>query len=175
MGFGLDDRIYCTLYIHAVQAYTQHSTITILHTIQFTVTHAPGFSVFASCILAVGLSQSHCNFSSHMKSSWHCLIPFLPFLISHLWLPSPELDPILDYCSILRCTQNRRYNNTGLLFKTSIHRKSIQLYRQNKCRFMCIYQLDLMYLISIGHVFTVSLTNVTVRPLAREVCAEYQG
>jgi hypothetical protein len=31
-----------------------------------------------------------------MKSSLHRLIPFLPFLLSHLQLPSPELDPILD-------------------------------------------------------------------------------
>jgi hypothetical protein len=31
-----------------------------------------------------------------MKSSFHSLIPFLPFLRNHLWLPSPELDPFLD-------------------------------------------------------------------------------
>jgi hypothetical protein len=31
-----------------------------------------------------------------MKSSFHRLIPFLPFLLNHLGLPSPELHPILD-------------------------------------------------------------------------------
>jgi hypothetical protein len=32
-----------------------------------------------------------------VKSSCHTLIPFLPFLLSHLRLPSPKLDQILDY------------------------------------------------------------------------------
>jgi hypothetical protein len=71
-----------------------YSAITILHTFQFTVAHALGFSVFTSRILATGLSQSHCHFKSHMKSSFHSLIPSLPFLLNHLRLPSPELDPI---------------------------------------------------------------------------------
>jgi hypothetical protein len=31
-----------------------------------------------------------------MKSSLHSPIPSLPFLLNHLRLPSPELDPILD-------------------------------------------------------------------------------
>jgi hypothetical protein len=31
-----------------------------------------------------------------MKSSFHRVIPFLPFLLSYLRLPSPKLDPILD-------------------------------------------------------------------------------
>jgi hypothetical protein len=31
-----------------------------------------------------------------MTSSFHSLIPFLPFLLSYLGLPSPELDPVLD-------------------------------------------------------------------------------
>jgi hypothetical protein len=61
---------------------------------QFTVTYALGFSVFTSRILATDLSQPHCNFKSHVKSSFHHLIPFLPFLLNHLRLPTPELDPI---------------------------------------------------------------------------------
>jgi hypothetical protein len=67
------------------------STIAILHTLQFTVTHVLGFSVFTSRILATDLSQSHCHFKSRMKSSMHSLIHFLPFR-----LPSPELDPVID-------------------------------------------------------------------------------
>jgi hypothetical protein len=55
-----------------------------------TFTHALGFSAFTSRILATDLSQSHCNFRSHMKSSWHSLIPVLPFLLSRLGLPSAE-------------------------------------------------------------------------------------
>jgi hypothetical protein len=31
-----------------------------------------------------------------MKSSFHRLYPSMPFLLKHLGLPSPELDPILD-------------------------------------------------------------------------------
>jgi hypothetical protein len=41
-----------------------------LHTLQFTVVHALGFSVFTSRILATDLSQSYCNFKSHMKTFW---------------------------------------------------------------------------------------------------------
>jgi hypothetical protein len=72
-----------------------YSAIAILRTFQFTVAQALEFSVFTSRIQATEFSQSHCNFGSHMKSSCHSLIPSLPFLVNHLWLPSPELDPIL--------------------------------------------------------------------------------
>jgi hypothetical protein len=74
-GFRLDDWTCCTLYIHTTRGYRQHSTIADLHTLLFTVTHALGFSVFTSRILATDLSQSHCNFKSHMKS-FHSLIRF---------------------------------------------------------------------------------------------------
>jgi hypothetical protein len=94
-GFGLDGWIYCTLYIHTVRDYRQYSAIAILHTFQFTVAHTLGFSVLTSRILATDLSQSHCHFKSHMKPTLHRLIPFLQFLLHHLRLQSPELDPIL--------------------------------------------------------------------------------
>jgi hypothetical protein len=90
------------LYIHTVRYNRQYSTITILHTFQFTVTHALGFSVLTSRILATDLSQSPCHFNAHMKSSWHNLIPFLPVLLNHLQLLSPELDPVLF--RLLFCT-----------------------------------------------------------------------
>jgi hypothetical protein len=35
-----------------------------------------------------------------MKSSCHSLIPFLPFLLSRLRLPSPELDLVIDNISL---------------------------------------------------------------------------
>jgi hypothetical protein len=73
-----------------------HSAMTDLYTLQFTVTHALGFSVFTSRILATDLQQSHCHFKSHMMSSFHSLIPFLLFLLNHLRLPFPELDTFLD-------------------------------------------------------------------------------
>jgi hypothetical protein len=51
-----------------------YSAIAILHTFQFTVAHALGFSVFTGLILATDLSQSHWNFTSDVKSSFHSLI-----------------------------------------------------------------------------------------------------
>jgi hypothetical protein len=72
-----------------------YSAVADLHTLQFTVTHELGFSVFTSRILETYLWPSYCNFKSHMKSSFHSLIPSLPFLLNHLGLPSPELAPIL--------------------------------------------------------------------------------
>jgi hypothetical protein len=80
-GFGLDDWIYCTLYIHTTQDYRQYSAIAILHTFQFAIPHTLGFSVFISRILATDSSQSHCNFKSHMKFSLHHLIPFLAHIL----------------------------------------------------------------------------------------------
>jgi hypothetical protein len=71
-----------------------YSAIAILRTFQFNITHALGFSVFTSRILATDLLQSHCHFKPRMKSL-HRLIPFLPFLLSHVRLSSPELDPVL--------------------------------------------------------------------------------
>jgi hypothetical protein len=73
-----------------------YSAIAILHTFQFTAANALRFPVFTSHIPATDLSQSHCNFKSHAKYSCHSLIPFLPFLLNHLRLPSPELNPIFD-------------------------------------------------------------------------------
>jgi hypothetical protein len=81
--FGLHDWIYCTLYIHTTRDYRQYSAIAILHNLQFTVPHALGFSVFTSRILATDLSQPHCHFNSHMKPSFHSLIPFLPLFCSY--------------------------------------------------------------------------------------------
>jgi hypothetical protein len=73
-GSGLD-----LLYlIHTTQDYRQYSAVAILHTFQFAVTHALGFSAFTSRILAMDLSQSHCNVKSHVKYSLHSLINFLP-------------------------------------------------------------------------------------------------
>jgi 3-deoxy-D-arabino-heptulosonate 7-phosphate (DAHP) synthase class II len=40
-----------------------YSAIADLHTLQFTVTHALGFSVFTSHIQATVLYESHCNFN----------------------------------------------------------------------------------------------------------------
>jgi hypothetical protein len=91
-GFGLDDWIY-NLHIHTVQDYWQYNTIAILHTFQFTVAHALEFSAFTSHILATDLSQSHCNFKSHMKSSLHHLIPFLA-LILRFRIPKSRLNSI---------------------------------------------------------------------------------
>jgi hypothetical protein len=85
-------------YIHKVWDYRWHSAIAILHTFQFMVTHVVGFSVFTCRILATDLSQSLCNFKSHMESSFHSLIPFLPLFCS---CQIRILDSSLYYCSML--------------------------------------------------------------------------
>jgi hypothetical protein len=53
-GFGLQNWIFCTLSIHTTRNYRQLKRCE-LHTSQFTVTHALGFSVFTSHILATDL------------------------------------------------------------------------------------------------------------------------
>jgi hypothetical protein len=54
-----------------------YSAIADLHTLQFTVAHALGFSVVTSRILTTDLQQCHHNFKWHMKASFHGLITFL--------------------------------------------------------------------------------------------------
>jgi hypothetical protein len=53
-GSGLDDWIYCTLYIHnsGLQAIT---ALSLTYTLQFTVAHAIRFSVFTTRVLAIDL------------------------------------------------------------------------------------------------------------------------
>jgi hypothetical protein len=91
-----------TPYTFTTRDYRQFSATADLHTLQFTVAHTLGFSVFTSRFLAMDLSQFHCHFKSHIKSSLHSLTPFLPFLLNHPLLASPELDPILDNYLIKR-------------------------------------------------------------------------
>jgi hypothetical protein len=98
-GFGLNDWIYCTLYIHTSRHYRQCSSISVLHTFQFTVTQAQGSSVFTSHILATDLLQFHDHFKSHMKSSLRRLIPFLPLFCSCEFRRLESTT--LDYCCIL--------------------------------------------------------------------------
>jgi hypothetical protein len=86
---------FITLYTFKLGTTGSYSAIAILHTFQFTVAQALWFPAFTSRILATDLSQSHCHFKSYMKSSFHRLIPSLPFVLIHLRLPSPELDLIL--------------------------------------------------------------------------------
>jgi hypothetical protein len=95
-GFGLDDWIYSTLYIPNTRNYKQYSAIAILHAVLLTVTHALGFSVFTSRILATDLSQPHCNLKSHLKSYCHSLTPFLPLFCSCQFR---RLDSIQFLCS----------------------------------------------------------------------------
>jgi hypothetical protein len=59
-----------------------NSAIADVHTLQFTIAHALGLAVFTIRILATDLSQSDCNFKSHMESSFHRLIPFFPLFCS---------------------------------------------------------------------------------------------
>jgi hypothetical protein len=71
------------------------------------------------------LSQYQCHFKSHVKSSFHSLIPFLPFLLNHLGLLPPELDPILD-------------NNSSVKVKVKVKVEvkvtlRLAVYRQSVC------------------------------------------
>jgi hypothetical protein len=96
-SFGLDDWIYW--HIHSVRDYRQYSATADLYTFQFIVTHALGFSVFTSLILATDLSRSQYNFKPHTKSSFHSPIHLLPLLYSCQFR---RLDSTrLDYCSRL--------------------------------------------------------------------------
>jgi hypothetical protein len=70
-GNGWDDWIFCVLDTQ-LGTTVNYSTSANL---QFTVTHALKLSVFRSRILATELTQSHCNFNSHMKPNSFLPIP----------------------------------------------------------------------------------------------------
>jgi hypothetical protein len=131
--------------------FTQFSTIgnytaiAIPHTLQFTVLHALGFSVFTSRILATDFSQSHCNFKhhcnystcvvfdSHTKSSWNSLIPFLPFPTATN--PEDSTQSSSDYCSVLLQLLNSQFQSSNLCcsFKLAyLYRHSTDL-QKNTC------------------------------------------
>jgi hypothetical protein len=64
--------------------------------LESTVAHALGFLVFTSRILATDLSQTHCNFKSHLKSFFQSRVPFLA-LFCHCRFR--RLDSIQFLCS----------------------------------------------------------------------------
>jgi hypothetical protein len=82
-----------------------------LHTFQFSVTHAALTSRIHHSLTV--------NFNKHVKSFGPSLIPFLPFLLNHLRLPSPELDPILFFLN---------YFTLRLLFSTPFRQSRSQSY-----------------------------------------------
>jgi hypothetical protein len=81
-GSGLDDWIYWHL-IHTTRNYRQlqssrWSTNVRVYRYTLSLSLSLGFSAFTSRNQAGDLYQSHCNFKTHVKSSCHRLIPFLP-------------------------------------------------------------------------------------------------
>jgi hypothetical protein len=73
-----------TLYLN----YNQYSAIADLHTFQFTVSHALGFSVFTSRLLATDLN-TETSTSNHYEV-------FLPFLFQSPWNLGTQLKTFLD-------------------------------------------------------------------------------
>jgi hypothetical protein len=89
---------FITPYTFTTLDYRRYNANAILYTFQFTVTHALGFWVFTSRILAMDISQSHCKCKSHMKSL-RSLIPLLPLFCSNQFRRLNSTT--LEYCSLL--------------------------------------------------------------------------
>jgi hypothetical protein len=72
-------RIYRHL-IHSTRNYRQLQQCRYSHTSQVTVTHTSVLSLLHSPLVVSWqrIHKSHCNVKSHMKSSLHSLISFLP-------------------------------------------------------------------------------------------------
>jgi hypothetical protein len=68
--------------------YNQYSAVVDLHTFQFTVTHALGFSVSTSRLLAIDLN-TETNTSNHYEG-------FLPFLVQPPWNLGTRLKTLLS-------------------------------------------------------------------------------
>jgi hypothetical protein len=121
--------------------------IVSLHTLQFTVPYALRFSAFTGHILAKDLSQFHCNFNSHKKSSWHSLIPFLPFLqlpIPNIWLSSSQL---LFYTPCYFAYTSLRSRQTLLITTLhGLHEKTPFSVVKNSCLLVCYLTMGLLLL-----------------------------
>jgi hypothetical protein len=136
-----------TLYIHAVRDYMQFSAIAILHTFQVTVAYALGFSVFTSHILATDLSQYHCHFNSHLKCSWHSLIPFCHFFSITFYC---HLQNSTKFSRILFCTPSTVTStvpqNTSYNYFARTLRKTPSYIVQNVCLLVCYIAMDVLLL-----------------------------
>jgi hypothetical protein len=82
LSFWISHKYPICITLRPHSCYRHNSAIAILHTLQFTVTHALGLSVFTSRILATDLSRFHSQFKSHTKSSLHSLTHFLTLFCS---------------------------------------------------------------------------------------------
>jgi hypothetical protein len=80
-GFGFDVWIYW----HLIQCSELHA-ITALSLFSHFIGNGFPYSSYSSLTVT----------AAHIKSSLRLVIPFLPFLLNHLWLSSPEFGPILD-------------------------------------------------------------------------------
>jgi hypothetical protein len=67
---------------------TQYSAIADLHTFQFNVAHALGFSVSTSRLLATDFNTE--TYTSYQYEA------FLPFLVQSLWNLGTQLKTLLD-------------------------------------------------------------------------------
>jgi hypothetical protein len=128
MGFGLDGLIYCTLYIHTTRDYREYNSVAVLHTFQFTIAHALGFSALTSCILATDLSQSHCNFKSHVKSSYHSFLPYLQL---------PILKTRVDYSQLLFYTLLYSVYSECAVLQLSMNPMENTVFYCQECMFTC--------------------------------------
>jgi hypothetical protein len=126
---------FITPYIFTTRYYRQYSAVADLHTLQFTVTHAQGFSVFTGRILATDLSQSHRQFKSHMKSSCHSLIPFLPLFCNCQFQRLHSVQILCSQAHILESCGSKLgslFYNSSLLYYTVEHFIIITLHESRR-------------------------------------------
>jgi hypothetical protein len=112
-GFGLDDWIYCTLYIHTVRDYRQYNAT--LHTSQFTVTHALGFSVYTSRILATDFIEVSLLLQIILEDFFSQPNSFLPMILqlsTQFNFPAPELISWQAGVSKLSSSESESYVTT---------------------------------------------------------------
>jgi hypothetical protein len=86
-GFVFDDQIYLHL-IHSTWDYRQLERYLYFHALQFTFAHTHYGSQSSLVVSWQRIYNSITVTAAHMKPSLHSLIPFLPFLLKRLLLPT---------------------------------------------------------------------------------------
>jgi hypothetical protein len=135
-------RFICTLF---TQLGTTGNTALSLHphTLQFTVIHALGFSMFTSRILATELEVSHCHSKSHMKSSFHSPIPFLPLFCNCQFRRLDSIQFLFSQTHILVGWRlETQFISTQFFLLTTLHgpcrKHSLPIFRKAYLQRRCI-------------------------------------
>jgi hypothetical protein len=132
---------------------TGNTVLSLIYTHYSSPLHTYYYSVFISHILATDISQSHCNFKSHMKSSFRNLIPFLPLFCS---FPFRILEPSSYPGRQTSRNPTLHFRFLSILPNTSSQslctdpKENIASIVKEACILICCLAMDILFLLTLS-------------------------